>query len=231
MSDILETHFQRQEFNPPPMNATLDDDEDIDEADESGSVVMLYSCCACSIATRGIKSLKHDQLASSYAKNNEWWLRANRAKEVCAKLGISCGESSYYRDIYVWLPDIRWNTMPPCVECGSHAFRGNSNNPSSPTSHNPSQPSPTQQHIITRAGYCQEKGQKHSLPMSPLQVGLPSIVAGVCFSPSSENITVKEKRRNGQRDKDKKQRKPRSCKICSSQECPGRASGGICRNK
>ena len=55
MSDILETHFQRQEFNPPPMNATLDDDEDIDEADESGSVVMLYSCCACSIATRGIK--------------------------------------------------------------------------------------------------------------------------------------------------------------------------------
>ena len=129
-------------------------------------------------------------------KKNEWWLRANCAKEVCAKLGISCGESSYYRDIYVWLPDIRWNTMPPCVECGSnervgpHAFRGNHDG-----------------------------------------VGPPSIVAGVCISPSSENITFKEKRGNGQREKDKKQRKPRSCKICSSQECPGRASGGTCRNK
>jgi len=47
MSDILETHFQRQEFNPPPMNATLDDDEDIDEADESGSVIFMLCIFDC----------------------------------------------------------------------------------------------------------------------------------------------------------------------------------------
>jgi len=42
MSDTMETQLQRQELNPPPMNATLDDDEDVDEADDPGSVMMSY---------------------------------------------------------------------------------------------------------------------------------------------------------------------------------------------
>lgn len=134
MAGTVETQSQRQEFNPPPMDATLDDEEDIDSADEPGSVMMSYL------------HMVHDRLQQEVSNNsgttnwllpllkkdeNEWWVRANRAKEICSKLGNTFSESSYYRDIFVWLPDIRWNTMPPCVECrsntrvGAHGFRAN----------------------------------------------------------------------------------------------------------
>lgn len=47
------------------------------------------------------------------------------------RLGLAYGEPSYYRDIYVWLPDIRWGeeAMPVCINCDSakavspHAFQ------------------------------------------------------------------------------------------------------------
>ena len=42
-----------------------------------------------------------------------------RAREVCEKRGIHYGEPEYYVDIVVWLPDVRWGVMPPCVTCGS----------------------------------------------------------------------------------------------------------------
>ena len=49
----------------------------------------------------------------------EWWLRASKAKVVCSKLSIEYGEPLYYRDIYVWIFDLRWGdeALPPCVEC------------------------------------------------------------------------------------------------------------------
>ena len=64
-------------------------------------------------------------------EESEWWLRASRARSICSKLGLDYGEPSYYRDIYVWLPDERWGeeAKPPCVECedasevGVHAYQ------------------------------------------------------------------------------------------------------------
>ena len=132
VSGNFETQLQRQEFNPPPMNATLDDEEDVEEADEPDGVMMIY--------LHAVRTRLQDEVSTQTSttnwllpmlKKDDWWLRANRAKEVCSKLNISFSESSYYRDIFVWLPDIRWNTTPPCVECGSnmrvglHGFRDN----------------------------------------------------------------------------------------------------------
>ena len=34
--------------------------------------------------------------------NDNWWLLARRAPKVCSMLGLSFGEPSYYRDIFVW---------------------------------------------------------------------------------------------------------------------------------
>ena len=65
------------------------------------------------------------------APSADWWLRAGHAPSVCVRLGLEYGEPSYYRDVYVWLPDVRWGVegTPPCVDCLSaeevspHQFR------------------------------------------------------------------------------------------------------------
>jgi hypothetical protein len=53
------------------------------------------------------------------APGADWWLRAGQARLVCKKLNLPYDEPAYYRDIYVWLPDVRWGSeaMPPCVVC------------------------------------------------------------------------------------------------------------------
>ena len=64
---------------------------------------------------------------------NEWWLRALQAPKICAIVGLEFTELAYYRDIYVWLPDVRWGleAMPPCPICktservGFHCWRNN----------------------------------------------------------------------------------------------------------
>ena len=66
-------------------------------------------------------------------KDNNWWLRAIHAPRICGMLKISCAEPSYYRDVYVWLPDVRWGqaAMPICPGCksarrvGAHCWRDN----------------------------------------------------------------------------------------------------------
>lgn len=69
-------------------------------------------------------------------KKNDWWLRTSYASKIRKKLCLPNHYDAYYRDIFVWLPDIRWNDpaktfMPPCPHCkcntrvGAHGFRGN----------------------------------------------------------------------------------------------------------
>jgi len=66
-------------------------------------------------------------------EENDWYLRAVRARKICEIVGIRSGEPSYYRDIYVWLPDVRWGVeaMPFCPACLSnkhvefHVWRDN----------------------------------------------------------------------------------------------------------
>ena len=76
-----------------------------------------------------------------HLRENEWWLKACKARWVLKQLGKWLGQDSsnsvndfkatleqlhegfvgaYFRDIFVWLPDVRWDsTMPACPECES----------------------------------------------------------------------------------------------------------------
>ena len=124
----------RPEHRPPDVEAELDDDEQLQDADAAAGVMGTYLkavyerlhsevCGTASRATLGDQWL----LALLKAPGADWWLRAGVAQSVCRKLGIEYGEPSYYRDIYVWLPDVRWGdeAMPPCVEC--HSAEENAN--------------------------------------------------------------------------------------------------------
>ena len=54
------------------------------------------------------------------AKAGNWWLRAERlnADKILERLGIlDSSPLAYYRDIFIWLPDVRWGAMPPCPCC------------------------------------------------------------------------------------------------------------------
>jgi hypothetical protein len=66
-------------------------------------------------------------------ERDDWWIRAIHAQKVWNLLGIEYGEPSYYRDVVVWLPQVRWgpSAMPCCPSCltltrvGQHAWREN----------------------------------------------------------------------------------------------------------
>ena len=66
-------------------------------------------------------------------KDNDWWLRSVHARKICAWVSIECTEPSYFRDVYVWLPEVRWGmaAMPCCRSCksnsrvGAHCWRDN----------------------------------------------------------------------------------------------------------
>lgn len=77
--------------------------------------------------TRGQQVVKR-WLTDLLAKDG-WWILAVRAKDVCKQLSISYEEPAYYKDVRVWLPDIQYNSMPPCPSCkcpnnvSPHGFR------------------------------------------------------------------------------------------------------------
>lgn len=61
-----------------------------------------------------------------HLKSNEWWIRKEHAPKFAKKLGLNKTYNAYYRDVYVWLPDIRWSgCMPCCPRCLSNEQVGN----------------------------------------------------------------------------------------------------------
>ena len=72
-----------------------------------------------------------------YLNDNDWWLRTVHARTIVKNLGLKLEHRPYYRDVYVWLPDVRWTNhtgvshMPCCPNCktnkrvGAHGFRDN----------------------------------------------------------------------------------------------------------
>ena len=66
-------------------------------------------------------------------KNDDWILPACHAKKICDLLKLPFHEPSYYRDVVIWLPDVRWGAqaMPYCPNCrsntkvGVHGWRDN----------------------------------------------------------------------------------------------------------
>jgi hypothetical protein len=59
---------------------------------------------------------QHKRLLSILTKN-EWWLHRSQAKLICEKLALEFDEPAYYRNIFVWLPDVRWGAeaFPFCA--------------------------------------------------------------------------------------------------------------------
>eukprot|EP00978_Attheya_sp_CCMP212_P003543 scaffold7436_cov83-Attheya_sp.AAC.1 len=149
------------ELNTPPVNAELNIEEDVDvdaerdidaaETENIGGTGNADTTCA---PTEGIMGSYvyhiHERLKKETAskfpafeekwlllllksKENSWWLRQGKAEIICKKLGIQFDEPSYYRDILVWLPELRWGhaSMPCCPGCkrnkkvGFHAYREN----------------------------------------------------------------------------------------------------------
>lgn len=82
------------------------------------------------------KDLKGEPWLLSLLKKNDWWIRRVHASTIVKKLHLNKEYDAYYRDVYVWLPDVRYKDvedtyMPSCPNCkcnkhvGAHAFRDN----------------------------------------------------------------------------------------------------------
>ena len=90
------------------------------------------------------KDSNTDNWFLTHLKGNDWWLRKehyswfikkyNKTREK--KDQLDTAYKAYYRDVHVWLPDVRWKTpdnrfMPCCPTCktsarvGPHCFRDN----------------------------------------------------------------------------------------------------------
>ena len=107
-----------REHDLPPVEAMLDDEECLDNADEPEGVMSIFLRAVhdrLKNETSGSKAVKQWLLPMLKQDGRSWWIRNNDAKYVCSKLHILYDEPAYYRDILVWLPDERWDVMPPCV--------------------------------------------------------------------------------------------------------------------
>ena len=71
-----------------------------------------------------------DKWLVRHLKANGWWIRKENAISIAKKLKLKISLTAYYRDVYVWLPDIRWdddgtNCKPCCPSCKSNENVGN----------------------------------------------------------------------------------------------------------
>ena len=109
----------------------LDEEDSLDSAAEAeGSVMQAF---LKAIRTRLQHELSpkfpalHAKWLLTQLKESSWWLRAERAAWALGKLSAAeqqeAGlpvevELAYIRDVYVWLPDVRWpGAMPCCPGC------------------------------------------------------------------------------------------------------------------
>jgi hypothetical protein len=105
----------------PDIIAELDDDEQLEDAAVGPGVMQTYLKAMKDLLKNEVASHGANSWLLSLLEENEWWVRAVHAPKVCKKLGIPCTEPTYYRDVYVWLPDVRWGEMPFCPNCESNA--------------------------------------------------------------------------------------------------------------
>ena len=117
---------------PPDIVAELDEDEHLKDAAVGPGVQQTYLKVVFDRLKEEVGG-RAAPLLKPFLDLNDWWLRAVHAPKICEWLGIACDEPSYYVDIYVWLPDVRWGAvaMPVCPCCesssavGSHCWRDN----------------------------------------------------------------------------------------------------------
>ena len=102
------------------IEADLNTDEDMITADSAGGVMRTYLMavfCQLQVETNG--SILSTGWLLNHLRSNNWRLHSFHAEVVCRRLGVQFAEAAYYRDIVVWLPDVRWGfiAMPPCPNC------------------------------------------------------------------------------------------------------------------
>jgi hypothetical protein len=120
----------------PSIEAELDDDDEIFENEEliNDGVMQEYLREVQKRLQLEMNGVGEAKTLMSLLDQDDWWLRASYSKEICQYLDIVYSEPTYYRDVYVWVPDVRWDSrdfMPCCPTClskcrvGFHCWRDN----------------------------------------------------------------------------------------------------------
>ncbi len=62
-----------------------------------------------------------------HLKENDWWIRNEHARKFAKRLGLKAAHHAYYRDIYVFLPDVKYGKefTPCCPNCKTNKSVGN----------------------------------------------------------------------------------------------------------
>ena len=127
----------RIEIDPEPIDGRSEEDDDDDhddsnyDPDDDPNKDLFDECEGGTMGTY-LKAV-HDRLKLetnsqgpaqqkwllNMLAKNEWWIHHSQAKSICEKLAIEFDEPSYYRSIFVWLPDVCWGVeaMPFCACC------------------------------------------------------------------------------------------------------------------
>ena len=87
-------------------NSFLPDDEDLGVQQEYVKAIQLRLRDEVSI-----KGSCTDLWLLEHLKANNWWIRKDKALSFAKKLGLKRSYAAYYRDVYVWLPDVRWKDV------------------------------------------------------------------------------------------------------------------------
>ena len=74
-----------------------------------------------------------DPWLKNYLFKNDWIIKKRDAPSTAKLLSLPAANKAYYRDVHVWLPDVRWGKkmMPSCPHCRTnkdvnmHGFRSN----------------------------------------------------------------------------------------------------------
>ena len=113
---------------PPDIQADLHDDDQIPLMDQDTSVMGMYLHKVYNRLRQEVQGLDADDCGRigntwlmKHLRDNNFWVRVEQAKSICAQLGIPFREPAYYRDIKVWLPKEQFGTSstPPCPCCHS----------------------------------------------------------------------------------------------------------------
>ena len=105
--------------------AELNDDEGDDSVDD-GIMGEFLKAVKLRLQEELKATTALQQHLSMLLKNNDWVLLACHAKKICELLKLRFHEPSYYRDVVIWLPDVRWGVqaIPCCPNCRSNAKVG-----------------------------------------------------------------------------------------------------------
>jgi hypothetical protein len=127
--------------DPDPVDTTIDEDSGEGPDQESKGVVMEnYLETVFKRLCGELNPPRHtpmkDPWLHHFREAHDWRIRSFPAKSICTKLGMQIDGNfkvAYQRDIFVWLPDIRWGSgcSPRCPNAGCgrptvyHCWRDN----------------------------------------------------------------------------------------------------------